>query len=149
MINNRLKIGLLLLLTGKFSNLFAHDIINSLGPDSSASDYYQVQCFNDGNGDANRLEVTLISKKKAAPIVSMQVVTENPLSVSSATDNIGGDKTTSRTLVVANDNNGTANGYYYFTVNKTRAGVQKYQIRYHCMSQTGHAGTDSVAIQQQ
>ena len=147
MIKHCLKIGFLLISIGESPNLLAHDILNSLGPVSSASDYYQIQCFNDngGSGDPSRLEVTLISFSKSGPVISLQVRTENPLQVSNITDAIGGDKMTSRTESIAIENGGFA----YFTVNKAKAGIQKYQIKFHCLSATGHAGTAQVTLQNQ
>jgi hypothetical protein len=152
MINRWLKIGFLLLLVGKSHNILAHDIPNgNLGPLPSASDYYQIECRNDGSGagDADRLEVTLRSLKKNGPVVSLQVKTENPLYVTNITDAVGGDKVSSRTAIVANDNNGTANGFYYFTVNKAKGGEQQYQIKFHCLTKSGHAGTEETMIQNQ
>lgn len=152
MINRRLKIGLLLLLIGKSQSLLAHDIPNgNLGPLPSASDYYLIECRNDesGAGDADRLEVTLRSLIKNGPVVSLQVKTENPLYVTNITDAVGGDKISSMKATVANDNNGTANGFYYFTVNKSKAGIQKYQIKFHCLTKSGHAGTEETMIQNQ
>ncbi len=145
-----LKFGLILLLIGISQNILAHDIPNgNLPPSPSASDYYQIECRNDesGAGDADRLEVTLTSLIKNGPVVSLQVKTENPIYVTNITDTIGGDKIPSRTATVANDNNGTANGFYYFTVNKSKAGIQKYQIKFHCLSKSGHAGTEVSMIQ--
>jgi hypothetical protein len=147
-----LKFGLILLFIGISQNIMAHDIPNGvLGPLPSASDYYLIECRNDesGAGDSVRLEVTLTSLLKNGPVVSLQVKTENPLYVTNITDAVGGDKTSSMKATVANDNNGTANGFYYFTVNKSKAGIQKYQIKFHCLSKSGHAGTEESMIQNQ
>ncbi len=151
MIDRWLKIGLLFLLIGKSQSVLAHDISNrNLGPLPSASDYYQIQCrYDSGAGDTDRLEVTLTSLLKKGPVISLQVRTENPLYVTNITDAVGGDKVPSRTAAVANDNNGTANGYYYFTVNKAKPGIQKYQIKFHCLSKTGHTDTAESQIQNQ
>lgn len=150
MIRYYLEIGLLLVLLGKVQNVLAHDIPNGvLGPFSSASDYYQIACVNDGSGtgDADRLEVILTSLIKNGPIISLQVRTENPVYIANITDPVGGDKISSKAAVVANNNNGTANGSYYITVNKAKAGIQKYHIKFHCLSKTGHAGTEESMIQ--
>lgn len=143
-----LKVGLLLFLLGKDQDIMAHDIPNGiLGPLSSASDYYEIVCFNYNNeGDADRLEVTLTSLIKNGPVVSLQVKAENPVYITNITDSVGGDKMSSRVAVVANDNNGTANGSYYITVNKAKAGIQKYKITFHCKSKTSHAGTNEESM---
>jgi myo-inositol-hexaphosphate 3-phosphohydrolase len=131
--------------------LRAHDMSGTLGPGSSASDYYQIECLDDGAGAGNAtyLEIALLTKTKNSPVVSLQVSTAEPLSLSNITDPINGDSSPSRVVDVANDQNGTANGSYYVSVNKTQAGVQSYHFTYHCMGEYGHAGTQIGVLQNQ
>lgn len=131
--------------------VWAHDMDGMLGPDSSASDYYQIECLDDGTGagDAKYLEVELVTRTKGAPVVSLQVSTTQPLTISNITDPISGDSNASRVVDVANNQNGTANGSYYVSVNKTQAGVQTYHFTYHCMGENAHAGTQISVLQNQ
>lgn len=148
---------LLLLPAWKLS--LAHDMDGTLGPSASASDYYQVHCYDDrgGAGPTERLAVDLLTTGKAAPVVSLQVSTESPLKIYSTTDPISGDSTFSTTIYPANDQPDTtlsgkphnANGYYYVSVNKTQAGIQSYHFTYHCESSIGHSGTDIAPLQDQ
>jgi hypothetical protein len=127
-------------------NGFAHDVDGVLGPSASASDYYQIQCYDDkqGAGPSKELELTLLTMNTGAPELSMQVSREETNTVYSATDPIGGDSVSSPPIVAAH-----GDGYYYVMVNKTLEGVQRYHINYHCLSDDGHAGTEIVTIQNQ
>lgn len=150
--NRPIRLLLLALLTiFRPAVVWAHDMDGKLGPDSSASDYYQIECLDDdsGAGDATYLEIALITKTKGAPVVSLQVTTAEPLTISNITDPINGDSSSSRVVDAANNQNGTANGSYYVSVNKTQAGVQSYHFTYHCMGEYAHAGTQIVVLQNQ
>jgi len=143
-----------------FSSLSqAHDWDGNLGPSASASDFLVIRCFdnNDGAGPAEELELELLTKTSASPIVSVQVRTEEPVKIYNTTDPTGGDSNFSApinasnekpdTSIVGNPKNG--NGLYYVTVNKTAAGAQDYHLTYHCLSATDHAGTDILSVQDQ
>jgi hypothetical protein len=127
--------------------LMAHDLVGVLGPDGSSTDYFQVDCSNDqsGSGDSDRLEASIIGRTSKSPAISLQARGNDILSNTS--DNIGGDKNASRTIMVADR---VTNGRYFLTVNKVSSGITKYEIKYHCMGPRGHTGTQlSSVIQNQ
>lgn len=128
------------------SNALAHDLDGVLGPSASASDYYQIQCFDnkEGAGPARELELQLRAINSAAPVVSMQVSRQETNTIYSATDRAGGDSEPSPSIVAEH-----GDGYYYLIINKTLEGVQGYHITYHCVSDAGHAGTEIQTIQSQ
>lgn len=128
------------------SNALAHDLDGVLGPSASASDYYQIQCFDnkEGAGPARELELQLRAINSAAPVVSMQVSRQETNTIYSATDRAGGDSDPSPSIVAEH-----GDGYYYLMINKTLEGVQSYHITYHCVSDAGHAGTEIQTIQSQ
>jgi hypothetical protein len=156
-------IRLLLLALVTFANpavVYAHDQNGTLGPDSSASDYYQIICSDDGNGPTNHLEIEMLSTTKGLPVVSLQIVTQvvstaQPLSIYNITDAVSGDSTPSRTVQVANVQTDpdlgytNAEGSYYVSVNKTQAGIQSYHFTYHCTSDTAHTGSEIITLQNQ
>lgn len=140
---------------------FAHDQDNTLNPSASATDTYQVHCFDDGQGGgpAAKLEVELLTTSKSAPIVSLQVKTTAesiPFTITNITDPVNGDKGFSRTIAIANnsatpytqvDTTHNANGYYYISVNKTKVGKQSYHFSYHCVGANDHTGTEITLLQ--
>lgn len=150
-------LGLPFLLVSSVS--LAHDIDGTLGPAASATDYYQIQCFDnkEGAGQSEELELDLLTTGTGTPVVSMQVSTESPVRFYSATDPSGGNSSPSQAIVAKNDqpdmlidgNPNNGNGYYYLSVNKTLPGVQTYHITYHCQGSGGHTGTEITAIQNQ
>lgn len=150
--NHPILFFLIVLLTiGNSTAVYSHDVEGTLGPDSSASDYYQIECYDDGQGagNAKSLEIEFFTTTNAAPVVSLQVRTDKPVSLTNITDPVNGDNNPSRTVELANiQTNSSANGYYYVTVNKNRYGIQSYHFTYHCIGD-GHAGTSTTALQNQ
>ncbi|WP_150050132.1 MULTISPECIES: hypothetical protein [Methylomonas] len=123
--------------------LNAHDKYGLLGPDATATDYYRVQCSNNGNGNAAKLEVAVKALKRKGPPLSLQVATEFPETIINLTDSNSKDKLPSRTVDVANDIDGKGNGFYFLAVNKTKAGIQSYHFEYHCLTASDvHTGTE-------
>jgi len=130
--------------------LYAHDQFGVLGPAAGATDYYRIQCSNDGSGNAGKLVVTVKAGKKKGPPLSLQIATESPETVTNLTDANPKDKLGSRTVEVADDIDGSANGYYFVAVNKSAAGIQSYQFQYHCITDLDvHTGTDIAIWQNQ
>lgn len=130
--------------------LYAHDQYGVLGPAAGATDYYRIQCSNDGSGNAGKLVVTVKAGKKKGPPLNLQLATQSPETITNLTDANPKDKLSSRTVEVADDIDGSANGYYFVAVNKSAAGTQSYQLQYHCMTSSGvHTGTDIEAWQNQ
>ena len=131
----------------------AHDQSGKLGPDPSATDYYIVTCFKDDNDNVEPalLEVSLMAYSKSPAIVSLQLASTNPKTIANITDPIGGDKSPSQSSKVANlDTNENGGGIYLITVDKSAAGTQSYQFKYHCKGQNGdHVGTQISTRQNQ
>lgn len=121
----------------------AHSQSGSLGSNLKAVDYYQIQCFNDGTGDADHLAVQVkdTATPIAQPVISAQV-TKGILAVNT-TDPIDGDTLYSPEVKV----NG-GNGSYYVMVDKTKAAADNYTLEYHCETSTGeHTGTNLGILQ--
>lgn len=139
----------LVISTTPFSaSVFAHDQTGVLGPDSSATDYYSVQCVDQV---ADRFEVSVITKGggKTSPLVSLQVSADDvdPVTITNVTDAKTGDRVSSRTAVILN--NGTPDSEFKVSVNKNKSGTQKYEFKYHCLSGGTHTGTQITTLQNQ
>ncbi|MGZ8955932.1 MAG: hypothetical protein ACXW0Q_14790 [Methylovulum sp.] len=124
----------------------AHDLSGTLGDADLSTDYYAINCFDDGSGAADRLELQVIDLAPAPtpnPFISAQIT--KGLVAKNTTDLVDGDTAFSpkRTLI------GGA-GNYLVTVNKTRKGAESYSISYHCMTSSGaHTGTQLTTLQNQ
>jgi hypothetical protein len=115
----------------------AHDLLNqTLGNPQTATDVYTVTCFDDGNGNAQRLEAQIGDDTAGTRITSL-VVLKTLSQVTSTTDATGGDATLSPLIKV----NG-GNGVYSLIVHKDKYGSRQYDLSYHCKTSTGaHTGT--------
>ena len=108
--------------------------VRSLGYGAAATDFYQVSCYDDGNGPADYLEVQLLDlapKPTPDPVISIQVI--KGIKASNATDLGDGDAKPSPALRLHG-----GNGTYLVTVNKTRMGKETYQFSYHCVTDALH-----------
>ncbi|MCF8006110.1 MAG: hypothetical protein K9K84_01765 [Methylovulum sp.] len=127
------------------NNATAHDLSGSLGQASSAVDFYQIHCFDDGAGANGYLEAELRDETPiAAPLISMQIsVGERVYNTTDAKD---ADAAYSPSLQVA----GNADEYYLITINKTAAGKENYAVSYHCLTaENQHTGTEIFRIADQ
>jgi len=127
------------------NNATAHDLNGSLGQASSAVDFYQIHCFDDGSGANGYLEIELRDEApSAAPLMSMQIsVGERVYNTTDAKD---ADAAYSPSLQVT----GNADEYYLITIDKTAAGKENYAVSYHCMTaQNFHTGTAIFPIADQ
>lgn len=110
----------------------------SLGNAVGATDLYQVSCFDDGNGAAERLEVQLqdlAPKPTPDPLISIQVI--KGTKAANSTDQVDGNAAYSPLIAVHG-----GNGTYLVSVNKTKAGKENYQFSYHCIAaDNAHTGT--------
>ncbi|TAN69975.1 MAG: hypothetical protein EPN17_06635 [Methylobacter sp.] len=121
----------------------AHDINGALGKAAGATDYYQVECFDDGAGAADHLVVEIKDLAPvASPLISVQVT--KGIIAKNSTDAVDGNATYSPTLTV----NG-GNGSYYLIVDKTAAKAETYNLQIHCETSAGlHTGTSEPALLQ-
>ncbi|MDD2723027.1 MAG: hypothetical protein PHH59_03265 [Methylovulum sp.] len=133
---------------GQTTLAFAHDLTGSLGAASTAMDYYQVHCYNfgDGSGDTNRIYVAVRNNSTTIPKLSIQVIRDDntgttlPATATNTTDAANGNATFSPTIIYKG-----GNGFFYLAVDKTAVGAVNYSLQYHCeASDGGHTGTDIV-----
>lgn len=125
----------------------AHDQSGSLGSSASATDYYEISCFDDGTGPPGSLEVRIRdSAPGSLPQVSVQV--QRGLSLASVSDEITPDVVPSPSIY---SNEGA--GVYFVLVDKSGAGTKFYQLTYHCWTGPDgsgvHAGSALVTRQNQ
>jgi hypothetical protein len=115
------------------SEASAHSQSGSLGTAASATDYYEVTCYNDGQGQPGSLVVQIRDASPgAAPSVHAQV--HRGLSLKSVSDDLVGDIQPSVQIYL---NEGA--GVYAVLVDKSGAGAKFYDLTYHCW--TGPNGT--------
>lgn len=114
----------------------AHDISSGLGKAATATDYYQISCYDDGNGPADHLYIQVIDMAPVAkPMISVQVT--KGILASNTTDAVDGNATYSPALTIKG-----GNGDYAVTIDKTAAGLETYSLQYHCETSSGdHTGT--------
>ncbi|MGR8951853.1 MAG: hypothetical protein ACU83V_05515 [Gammaproteobacteria bacterium] len=125
----------------------AHDTTESLGAAASATDVYQIICFEENGIIPSQLFFDIKSATLSAPPLSAQVINDDL--AMSTTDSIGGDAAKSPELKVARP--GT-NDVYTVVIDKSGASVGdvNYVIDYHCENSTGsHAGTQILNPQDQ
>lgn len=123
----------------------AHEQAGSLGIAASATDYYEVTCFDNGAGAPGSLEIAILdSSPGAAPSVSAQV--HRDLSLVNVSDDLTADVEPSPSVHV----NGGA-GTWVVLVDKSGAGAKFYALTYHCWTGpdlTGvHTGSTIVTRQ--
>lgn len=121
----------------------AHDINGALGKAAGATDYYQVECFDDGTGPTDHLIVEIKDLAPvAAPMVSVQV-TKGKIA-KNTTDAVDGNATYSPIINIK-----AGNGIYYLTVDKTAANAETYNLQVHCeTSGDQHTGTNEPVLLQ-
>lgn len=111
----------------------AHSQPGSLGVAASATDYYEITCFDNGSGAPGSLEIQIRdSSPGAAPFVSVQV--HHGLSLRSVSDDLVADILPSAEIY---SNEGAA--IYFVLVDKSGSGGKFYDLTYHCW--TGPDGT--------
>lgn len=125
----------------------ADDQNGSLGAGASATDYYRVSCFDDGNGVPASLTLQIRDVAPSnAPKISAQV--RVGMQLVNTTDANDADGAYSPVVRL---NGGAA--VYDVLVDKSAAGTNAYQIIVHCYSGpdgTGlHTGTGITTVQSQ
>lgn len=122
----------------------AHSQSGALGSMARATDQYQVTCSTDGGGATRRLALRVRDNAPVrTPVVSAQV--RKGALATNTTDAKDGNAAYSPRVYL----NG-GNGVYYVMVNKTRKGVEKYTLEYHCQTKSGgHTGTAIITLQNQ
>ncbi|MFZ2725167.1 MAG: hypothetical protein WAX77_02830 [Methylococcaceae bacterium] len=114
----------------------------------SATDYYQVSCYDDGNGPANYLEFSVSAIKPSTGATAGQVVNAQVIKgykILNTSDNADTDAKYSPEIIAQ-----WGNGSYMVMINKTKVGLENYTFAYHCMTaDNAHTGTDILPLQNQ
>ncbi len=132
-------------------NASAHDQSGDLGNAASATDYYVVTCSNDGSGAPYQLYFDLTDlTKNSAPVVSAQVTKD--LMAATTSDLVDTDTAAGPAIILrggaAAPGKGSGPGNYFVTIDKSKAGLEKYHFTFHCQTQNGdHTGTDITTLQ--
>jgi hypothetical protein len=114
---------------------------------AAAVDFYQVTCFNDGSGPPDHLFFGV--KDQVANTAKVSVLVRkgtscSPLCAKSITDTDDIDDQYSPSVRVKQ-----GSGVYNMFVSHTAAGMDSYDVQYHCETSTGvHTGTAILAKQQ-
>jgi len=145
----------------------AHDQFGSLGLSASATDYYVVNCFDDGSGPAYQMYYDLTDltpyKSPVPTIPTLSVlsgqVTKDLMALTTS-DLVVGDGNPGPSITVmggaAAPGQGSGPGNYFITVDKSKAtlasavnkGIQSYHFTYHCQTkQSVHTGTEITQLQ--
>ena len=132
------------LIAGYASMVSAHDVSNqTIGVGAGKVDYFQVTCFNDGNGPAARLEIQEHVDTVGGATLSLVVLKGSV--AKNTTDPVSGDNAYSPLKSVYG-----GNGIYHVLVHKKNSYARQYDIRYHCItSGNTHTGTSIAHIQNQ
>ncbi len=125
----------------------AHTQNGTLGSAASATDYYEVTCYDDGSGSPQSLSVEIRdSSPGALPQVSAHV--QRNESVVTTSDDTAANGTPGPEIHV---NEGP--GVYRVLVTKTGSGTKFYSVSFHCnvgLNGTGaHAGSLISVLQSQ
>lgn len=122
----------------------AHEQSGILGKPANATDYYQVNCFDDGAGQPGYLISQIsYSAPAAKPLISLLVV--HGLQADNITDN-GTPKAGHRSPSLKTQ--AGSDPTYYLLVTKTMTGAIGYTIDYHCMTNNNdHTGTEITPLQ--
>jgi hypothetical protein len=133
------------------SSCVAHSVgslLDAAGTNASATDLYQITCYDDGGGNPDYLFMQIQDASTPAPglIMSVQAYFDTTKIMTNNTDPVSGD---------ANASTGAqlwgGRGIYYLSVSKTAAGARLYNVTIHCWSVSGgsHTGTDVNTLQLQ
>ena len=125
----------------------AHTQNGSLGATASATDQYQIVCFDSGSGPSQSISLEILdSSPGALPQVSVHLQRGDDLV--SASDTTAADAAPSPEIGL----NGS-DGAYRVLVTKTGAGTKFYSLTVHCTTgpdgSGSHAGTSLSVLQNQ
>jgi len=132
------------------SNSVAHSVGNLLDAganNASATDVYQISCFDDGGGPTAYLFIQIQDGSIPVPglLVSAQAYFDQTKIMTNTSDPVSGDANASSGAQLSG-----GNGNYIVSVSKTAVGARQYNITVHCWSVNGgHTGTDVNTLQLQ
>ena len=141
--------GSFLVAMGQAGVVSAHDLSESFTTGlTRAVDFYQVTCFNDGSGLPDHLifgvKDLTANTAKVSVLVQKGTNCSSPRCAKSITDNDDTDDQYSPSVRVKQ-----GGGVYNLFVSHTAAGMDSYDVQYHCETSTGvHTGTNISAKQQ-
>jgi len=119
--------------------------IDSDGNNASATDLAQVICYDDGDGPADHLYVTIQdnSPPVSGLLLSAQIFKDGQMT--NVTDTVSGDANSSPPARISG-----GDGVYYLSVSKTATGARNFTVTYHCQTAADvHTGTDITVLQGQ
>ncbi len=123
------------------------NLIDATGINASATDVYQISCFDDGGGPTAYLFIQIQDGSIPVPglLVSAQAYFDQTKIMTNTSDPISGDANASPGVQLSG-----GNGNYILSVSKTAVGARQYNITVHCWSVNGgHTGTDVNTLQLQ
>ena len=136
----------ILIAVGHAGAALAHNgggIIDAAGNNASATDLAAVTCFNDGNGEPHHLYSRIKDFSNPVPGLLLSLHIYKGRQMTTSTDSVSGDAFYSPGVSL----NG-GKGVYYISATKTRAGLRRFDVEYHCVTSGGaHTGTDIVVYQ--
>lgn len=116
---------------------------------AAAVDFYQVTCFDDGNGTPSYLEAQVKDMTASSSKVSILAYKGTSCTTNGCAQ-FSVDTTDSNTTYSPLVKITQGSGVYSLFVMHTAAGTDSYDVAFHCKTSTGvHTGTSVVSRQQQ
>lgn len=116
---------------------------------AAAVDFYQVTCFDDGNGTPSYLEAQVKDMTASSSKVSI-LAHKGTSCTTNACAQFSVDTTDSNTAYSPVVKITQGSGVYSLFVMHTAAGTDSYDVAFHCKTSTGvHTGISVVSRQQQ
>lgn len=116
---------------------------------AAAVDFYQVTCFDDGNGTPSYLEAQVKDMTASSSKVSI-LAYKGTSCTTNACAQFSVDTTDSNTAYSPVVKITQGSGVYSLFVMHTAAGTDSYDVAFHCKTSTGvHTGISVVSRQQQ
>ena len=121
----------------------AGGVIDAAGTNASATDFATVSCYADGGEPTAYLLIQIEDQSAPVPGLLMTMMAAKGNQVITTSDPVSRDGKAGP-AVELNGGEGT----YYITASKTKAGLRRFTVSYHCMtSNNEHTGTDITALQ--
>lgn len=123
----------------------ADETVGSIGKGSKKVDYYQIECYNDGNGVTELLELNIRDNDgiKANSVFSAQVL-KGALAYNTTDNGSDGDTKHSPTIKIRG-----GDGIYHVLIGKSRVAADDYVLDYHCVTKNDkHTGTNTFPVVQ-
>jgi hypothetical protein len=142
-----------LLIAGYAGQSLAHStdgVLDPNGNNASATNFWQLICYDDGNGAPHHLYTQIQDNSPPVPglLLSTQIFTANAMANTTDTVSADGQGSNPASLYGGAPTGGAQ--IYYISVSKTKAGSRSFSLIYHCQTANDtHTGTDITAYQAQ